>query len=96
MEGRNFDEDMISRTLDYVYVICYRYAARGRGSFQGNTISADQLANALAAVQSASGAMQGTSSGGMGGMTGFTSQRPPTSSASSGGLRMPSASSFFK
>jgi len=69
-----------------------RYAARGRGSFQGNTISADQLANALAAA--GAGVMQGTSSGGMGGMTGFTSQRPPTSSAS-GGLRMPSASSFF-
>jgi len=81
---------------------------RGRRSIPGNNpITADQFASALAAAQSALGGdASGTSPGGMGGMTGFTSQRPPTSAASNSGgrmnignsrprLTMPSASSLL-
>jgi hypothetical protein len=59
-------------------------------------ITADQLASAIAAAQTSIGGVTTTSASGMGGMTGFTSHRPPTSSA--GGTRnltMPSASSFL-
>lgn len=67
----------------------------GRRPPHGAPITADQLASALAAAQSALGVPSG-----MGGMTGLTSLRPPTSSApstsgASRGLTMPSTSSFM-
>ena len=86
----------------------YFRSERGRRSIPGNNpITADQFASALAAAQSALGGdASGTSPGGMGGMTGFTSQRPPTSAASTSGrinignsrprLTMPSASSLLR
>ena len=86
----------------------YFRSERGRRSIPGNNpITADQFASALAAAQSALGDASGTSPGGMGGMTGFTSQRPPTSAASNSGgrmnignsrprLTMPSASSLLR
>jgi len=72
--------------------------ARPRGFGEAAPITADQLASAIASAQTALG-MPTPSSPGMGGMTGFTSQRPPTSAAggastssSFGNFTMPSGS----
>ena len=58
-----------------------RGARRSLG--ESNPITADQLASAIAAAQSTLGIQSAAaSSGGMGGMTGFTSTRQPSSSSS--------------
>jgi len=92
MSDDDDDEDMETGEVS-------RQRPGGRGSFgESAPITADQLASAIASAQNALG-MPTPSSPGMGGMTGFTSSRPPTSAAggastssSFGNFTMPSAS----